>query len=78
MRLESSFLMDVWELMRDLVPASRRNETAVALIRAFEEYGIDSKDLVDVIDEDDALTAGYKIVFGYEEEEEEILEGFED
>lgn len=78
MRLESSFLMDVWEVMRDTIPASRRNDSAVALIRAFEEYGIDSKDLVDVIDEDDALTAAYKIVFGFEEEEDELLEGFED
>ncbi len=78
MKVESSFLMEVWDLMRDFVPAARRNETAVALIRSFEEYGMDNKELADVLDEDDALTAAYKIVFGYEEEEDELLEGFED
>lgn len=76
MKAESSFLLEVWEAVRDFIPAARRNDTAITILRSCEEFGMESNDLVDLIDEDDALTAAYKIVFGLEEDEEE--ERYED
>lgn len=79
MKVESSFLLEVWEITRDFVPAGRKLDTAVSLMRSFEEFGMDNNDLVDVIDEDDTLTAAYKLVFGLDSEDEDLdNEGYED
>lgn len=69
MKVESSFLLEVWEITRDFIPAGRKLDTAVSLIRSFEEFGMDNNDLVDVIDEDDILTSAYKLVFGLDHED---------
>lgn len=78
MKVESSFIFEIWEAVRDFVPAARRTETAVSILRSCEEFGLESNDLVDILDEDDALTAAFKIVFGLEEDEDEDDERYED
>lgn len=64
MKSESNLVMEIWELVRDYVPASRRTDTALSILRAFEEYGMEADDLADILDEDDSLTAAYRECFG--------------
>jgi hypothetical protein len=71
MKSESNLVMEIWEMFRDYVPHSRRTDTALGLLRAFEEYGFEADDLADVLDEDDSLTAAYRECFDIEDDEAE-------
>lgn len=69
MKSESNLAMEVWELMRDYIPPARRGDTAITLLRSLEEFGFGSDDLTDILDEDDHLTAAYRVVFGGDEDD---------
>lgn len=71
MKSESTLLYEVWEIVREFVPAARRGDTSVNLLRQFHEYGMTKDDLIDVLDEDDSLLPAFKIVFEYDDEDEE-------
>ena len=70
MNSESKVVVEIWDLVRDLLPASRRLEIAIAILRSFEEYGFDNRDIQDIIDEDVYLTRAYADLYGDDEEEE--------
>ena len=71
MRRESMMVVELWDLVRDNVPASHRLETAISFLKVFEEYGYDSKDMQDITDEDPYLKKAYDDLYGEEEEEED-------
>lgn len=71
MNSESSLVFEVWELVRDQLAPNRRSDTAISLLRAFEEFGFEGNDLTDVLEEDEHLTAAHKVVFGGEDEDVE-------
>ncbi len=60
---ESNLVIEIWEQVRDSLPAARRTEIAGGIIRAFIDFGFEQEDLHDIIDEDDNLTAAYNEVF---------------
>lgn len=55
MTTESTLLLAIWEVLLEHLPSSNRADAALAIVRAFEEYGIDLDDLEDASDEDDFL-----------------------
>ena len=63
--------MEIWDTVRDFLPAGKRGDIAVSLFRSLQEYGFDGKDLNDLLDEDEHLTAAHKVVFGTDFEEHE-------
>lgn len=73
MKSESNLVYQVWECVRDSIPAAKRTDTAVAILKYFEEYGFESSDLIDIVDEDVYLTTAHQIVFDtfIDEDEEE-------
>lgn len=71
MKDESKVVVELWDLVRDHVPTSQKLDIAIAFIRAFEEYGFDSRDMQDIIDEDRYLARAYNDLFEVEEEEED-------
>jgi hypothetical protein len=73
MSSESELVINVWETFKDFVPASKRGEYAIELVRSFAEYGFEHDDLSDIVDEDDDLTDAYSVVF-----EDEINEDLDD
>lgn len=70
MKSESSLILSMWELIKEGVPAARRTDLAISILRNFEEYGFDSSDMSDILDEDDHLTAAFRAIFGGDEDEE--------
>jgi hypothetical protein len=75
MKSESKLLIELWDTIRDQIQPARRLEVATSFVQCFEDYGMDERDLQDVLDEDPYLTRAYREVFDIEEshddEEEE-------
>lgn len=71
MSSEFQFITEVWAAVRDVVPANKRADTAVGIMKAFEEYGFTSKELMDVVEEDNDLSDAYHDVFHDDHEDEE-------
>lgn len=76
MKSESNLVIEVWEQVRDYLPANRRHDAAVGILRAFTEYGFEQDDLSDIIDEDDILTAAYNDFFDVREDDDEEGDAF--
>lgn len=74
MKQESMIIIELWDLVRDTIPASQRLDIAISFLKAFEEYGFDSKDMQDITDEDTHLKRAYDDLFHDEEEEEDYGE----
>lgn len=71
MNSESKAIAEIWDLVRDHIPSSRRLEIAIAILRSFEEYGFDSRDMQDILDEDVYLSRAFADLYGDDEEEED-------
>ena len=81
MNSESKLIVELWDLVRDHVPASRRTEIAISFLRCFEEFGFDSRDMQDIVDEDAVLNRAYADLYEEEEEEsygEDDYDGYEE
>ena len=74
MTSETELVINIWETFKDFIPASKRADYAVDLIRHCVEYGFEASDLAAIVDEDDDLTEAYELVFEDEPEEDEIYE----
>lgn len=71
MKNESNLVLEIWDMVRDHIPVAKRLEHAISIVRAFEEYGMDARDLADVVDEEPYLTRAYREVFDQEEDGDE-------
>lgn len=78
MTSENTLVLEIWELVRDQLPAARRLETAAALLRAFEEYGFDERDLSEIVEEDAYLAKAYYEVFDVDQEDEDDDKEYDD
>lgn len=68
---ESNLVFQVWELVRDQLPAARRYDVAVGMFRSFAEYGFEKRELQDILDEDPSLTRAFNDAFDDEDEDDE-------
>ena len=66
---EAELVINVWEVVREVVPHTKRAELSKRLMYMFAEYGFDASDLESIVDEDPDLTEAYHEVFSPEEEE---------
>jgi len=71
MNSESKVVAELWDLVRDHIPSPRRLEMAIAFLRAFEEYGFDSRDMIDIMDEDQYLCRAFADLYDVGDEDEE-------
>ena len=71
MSSESELVINIWETFKDFVPASKRADYAVDLMRHVANYGFDASDLATIVDEDDDLTEAFEMVFEDEIDEDE-------
>jgi len=71
MKQESMMIVELWDLVRDSIPASQRLDVAISFLKTFEEYGFDSKDMQDITDEDLYLKRAYDDLYHEDDEEEE-------
>lgn len=69
MKAESKLFVELWETVRDQLPAGRRLDTAFSMLQAFEEFGWESRDLADIVDEDPVLARAFSNLFDEEIEE---------
>lgn len=70
MKIESNLTMELWEIVKDYVPASQRTDVAISILKSLEDFGFDANDLTDILDEDDHLTSAYRAIFGGDEDED--------
>jgi hypothetical protein len=70
MNSEVQLIVEIWDLMRDTVLPARRLETAIQVLRAFEEYGFEPETLKDVMDEDRYLQRAYEDLYDETEDEQ--------
>lgn len=70
MTSEANLVIAVWEAIKDIIPAARRNEATLTIMRAFEEYGFEKEQLLDLLDEEDQMTNAFRVVFDMEEDDE--------
>ncbi len=71
MNSESKVIAEIWDLVRDSIPSARRLEIAIAILRSFEEFGFDDRDMQDIFDEDVYLSRAYADLYGDDKEEDE-------
>lgn len=38
---DSKLIVEVWDTFRDIIPAARRDDAALKVLRLFEEYGFE-------------------------------------
>lgn len=57
------FILDVWESVRDNIPASKRHDAANGIITAALEYGFESAELAPIVDEDKDLAEAFFDVY---------------
>ncbi|MEO9258294.1 MAG: hypothetical protein ABI207_07925 [Crocinitomicaceae bacterium] len=74
MNSESRLIAEVWETVRDTIPAAKRLDTAMTWLRLFEEYGFDSSDFADLVTEDKILSEAYSLLFDEPVEEDDEYE----
>ncbi len=68
---ESTLLIEIWNAVRDHVPANRRADIAVAIVNAFADYGLDASDFRDTLGEDELITDALAEAFGTDDEDED-------
>jgi hypothetical protein len=71
MKSESQLVASLWDLVRDQIASGRRLETAISFLKLFEDYGFDSSEMHDIVDEDVYLKRAFDDLFGDDEDEEE-------
>lgn len=76
MNSEARLISEIWETVRDIIPAPKRQEIAQQHLRAFEEYGFDPEEMADLIGEDKYLEEAYKTL--YEEDEPEAVDEYDE
>jgi hypothetical protein len=67
---EAKLLLEIWHNFRDIIPVARRDDSALTLLKAFEEYGFDI-DATDIEGEDEYLDNALEVLRDDEEGAEE-------
>lgn len=68
---ETSLVLEIWNVVSEQVQATKKQDIAVDIVRAFAEYGFEASDLTDLKFEDPYLEVACEIVFEENEEDEE-------
>jgi len=60
---DSQLILDIWDVVRDYTPVAKRAECALGIMRAFYDYGFESREIIDIVDEDDDLHQAFYEVY---------------
>lgn len=60
MNSDAALILEIWELVREGLPPARRNDVALGILKAFEEYGFDHSALAEAGEEDTTLGKAFK------------------
>ncbi len=74
---EAQLVIEVWDYVKEFMPAKRRQEIAASILKSFENYGFDPSDMKDIMYEEDeaVLAKAYQELYEYEiEEEDEFID----
>lgn len=71
MNSESRLILELWETVRDTIPAPKRTDVALNWLRSCEEYGFDSVDLGDLVGEDKNLEEAFNLLYDEEEDDDD-------
>lgn len=71
MSAEAQLLIDVWEAVRDHLPARQRAAVALDIVNAMAEFGFEASDLASAEDEDHDIGDAYREVFDLNDTPEE-------
>lgn len=69
MNSEARLILEVWDSVRDFIPAAKREDVASLMLRSFEEYGFDPEDFADLVGEDKTLEEVYNLLYDTAEED---------
>lgn len=70
MRHDNEMIVEVWEVIRDVVPAAKREDAALRLLKVFEDNGFD----IGEIEGEDAILDEALQLLKDEEDEDETQE----
>ncbi len=70
MSRESQMVVEIWDNVRDFIPASKRSDAAESIVMAAADYGFEASDLAEMVDVDKDLAEAYEKVFEFEIDEE--------
>lgn len=76
MNSEARLISEIWETVRDIIPAPKRAEIAQLHLRAYEDYGFSIEHMADLIGEDKYLEEAYKTL--YEEELDDPVDEYDE
>ena len=68
---EIRLLLDLWTLIKDLLPAQKRETVAEQFLQIFEDNGYDLEHAPEITDEDPYLNKAYNLLYDTEEDEED-------
>ena len=71
MRDDNEMIVEVWEVIRDVVPAAKREDAALRLLKVFEENGFD---INEIEGEDSILDEALTLLRDEEDGEDETEE----
>lgn len=71
MRDDNEMIVEVWEVIRDVVPTAKREDTALRLLKVFEENGFD---INEIEGEDTILDEALQLLRDEEDEGDETRE----
>ena len=74
MNSETQFIIDVWDVIRDNVPVTKRIDAARGIMKAALEYGFEQKDISGIVDEDADLEEAFYEIYEVDLDEEEEIE----
>ena len=76
MTMDAAIVLDVWELMTDFVPSSKKEDTAIKFMLLFENYGFDKRDFETIRGEDTHIDAAMDNIYSDDVEEDDGYEEY--
>lgn len=68
---DNAVIVEVWEVIRDVVPAAKREDAALRFLKVFEDNGFD---IEDIEGEDSILDEALNLIRDDDDEDEEVDE----
>ena len=70
MTIESSLVLEIWEILNEYLPNSKKEEAAVKLLLVFENYSLERRDFETIRGEDNYIDAAIDSIYDEEESED--------
>jgi hypothetical protein len=69
--VEAELALELWNAVRDFIPAGKRDAVAEDFLSKFENFGVDPTELADVVDEDRNLSNAFHELYGQDIDDED-------